>query len=338
MDDKKVVLGLSDGVDSAVAAKILKEDGYRVFGLYLNIAGGGGEAEARKSAQRIGIPFACMDVSEKIERYVCRPFAEGYLAGETINPCIGCNRNMKMQALIDYADEIGAKWIATGHYSLIRDGSIFAGHPDNDQSYMLARLKREQAERLILPLGKRKKEEVRQMAREMGLSVADKPDSREICFIANETYAGWLEKRCKTPCEGDAIYNGKVFSKHAGIHRYTVGQRFGETQEGRRVYVKEIDAAANALILCLWEDLFADEIIVRDVVWLTEDISFPIRGRVRARHTRWEMPECEITPLEDGRVHVKTADKLRAPARGQTAAFYDGDRLLGGGTIDRWIL
>lgn len=336
MDDKKVVLGLSDGVDSAVAAKILKDQGYKVYGLYLNIAGGAGEREAKNSADKLNIPFRAMDVSAEIEKHVCAPFAEGYLKGETINPCIGCNRNMKFEALLRYADEIGAKWIATGHYSVIEDGKIYSGYPDNDQSYMLCKLRRNQIERLLLPLGGMKKEDVRNIARDMQLAVSEKPDSREICFISDETYAGWLEKRACVPGEGDAVYEGKFFSKHGGIHRYTVGQRFGETEAGRRLYVSQIISETNTLVLALWDDLFKDEIIVRDVVWLTENVTFPIEGIVRARHTRWEMPDCVITALPDERVLVRTKDKLRAPAKGQTAAFYIGNRLIGGGTIDGW--
>ena len=337
MGERKVVLGLSDGVDSAVAAKMLKDRGYEVYGLYLNIAGGAGEREAKNSADLLGIPFRALDVSSEIEKHVCIPFAQGYLNGETINPCIGCNRNMKFEALVRCADEIGAKWIATGHYSVIENGKIYAGHPDNDQSYMLCRLKREQIERLLLPLGGMKKEEVREIARGMHLPVSEKPDSREICFITGETYASWLEKRMRTPAEGYAYFNGKVFSKHEGIHRYTVGQRFGETEAGRRLYVSEIDALSNALILALWDDLFKEEIFVRDVVWLTDELVFPLEGVVRARHTRWEMPSCVIETLKDGRVKVKTKEKLRAPAKGQTAAFYVNDRLIGGGTIDGWV-
>lgn len=334
MDEKKVVLGLSDGVDSAVAARILKDQGYEVFGLYLNISGETGRREAQKSADALGIPFHALDVSEEIEKYVCAPFAEGYLKGETINPCIGCNRNMKFESLIRHADAIGAKWIATGHYSVIEDGRIYSGYPDNDQSYMLCRLKKSQVERLLLPLGAMKKEDVRNIARSMKLSVSEKPDSREICFITGETYAGWLEKRAETPGAGEAIYNGKFFREHDGIHRYTVGQRFGETDEGRRLYVSGIIAGTNTLVLSLWDDLFTNEIYVRDVVWLSDDIVLPVSGQVRARHTRWEMPGCIIEDAGEGRVFVRTEEKLRAPAKGQTAAFYIGKRLIGGGTID----
>jgi len=332
--DRKVVLGLSDGVDSAVAAKVLKDEGYEVYGLYLNISGEEAGKVAKASAETAGIHYACREIKEALEEYVCKPFAEGYLKGETINPCIGCNRNMKFAALIEYADEIGAKWIATGHYSRIENGRIYTGHPDNDQSYMLCRLTKEQVSRLILPLGGMKKESVRDIARSMNLSVSEKPDSREICFIKSGKYYEWLSERAEVPGEGNAVLNGEFFSRHEGIHRYTVGQRFGETEAGRRVYVSGIDWEKNELHLALWEDLFKTEIEVRDIVWLVEPEGDTVTGQIRARHTRWEMPDCKIYPKENGRAHVVTKTALRAPAKGQTAAFYDGELLLGGGTID----
>ena len=334
MDDKKVVLGLSDGVDSAVAAKVLKDGGYEVYGLYLNISGEEAGLAAKRSAQTAGIHFASAEIADALEEHVCKPFAEGYLKGETINPCIGCNRNMKFAALLRYADEIGAKWIATGHYSRIENGKIYTGYADNDQSYMLCRLTKEQTQRLLLPLGGMKKEDVREMARRMNLDVAEKPDSREICFIKKGKYFEWLSERASVPGEGDAVLNGELFSKHEGIHKYTVGQRFGETEAGRRVYVSAINAEKNELELALWEDLFKTEIEVRDIVWLVEPESDTVTGQIRARHTRWEMPDCTIYLKENGRAHVVTKTALRAPAKGQTAAFYDGELLLGGGTID----
>lgn len=334
MNEKAVVLGLSDGVDSAVAAKVLKDAGYEVFGLYLNINGQAAGEMAKQSAQTCGIHYASMEISDALEKYVCRPFAEGYLRGETMNPCIGCNRNMKFEALLKYADEIGAKWIATGHYSRIENGRIYTGYADNDQSYMLCRLKKEQVQRLLLPLGGMKKEDVREMARKMHLSVSEKPDSREICFIPKGKYYEWLSARESVPGEGNAFLRGEFFSKHEGIHKYTVGQRFGETEEGRRVYVSDINARTNELTLALWDDLFKCEIEVRDIVWLVEPDGNEIRGQIRARHTRWEMPDCTIYIKENGRAHVVTKTALRAPAKGQTAAFYDGELLLGGGTID----
>ena len=334
MDDRKVVLGLSDGVDSAVAARVLKDAGYEVFGLYLNISGNEAGLVAKKSAEAVGIHYASLEIWDALEEHVCKPFAEGYLKGETINPCIGCNRNMKFEALLRYADEVGAKWIATGHYSRIENGKIYTGYADNDQSYMLCRLKKEQVDRLLLPLGGMKKEEVRAMAREMNLSVAEKPDSREICFIKKGKYYEWLSERAEVPGEGKAVLNGTFFSKHEGIHKYTVGQRFGETEAGRRVYVSGIHAEKNELELSLWDELFKTEIEVRDIVWLVAPESNEITGQIRARHTRWEMPDCMIFIKENGRAHVVTKTALRAPAKGQTAAFYDGELLLGGGTID----
>lgn len=331
--NRKVVLGLSDGVDSAVAAKVLKESGYEVYGLYLDISGENAKKDAMASADRLGIPLTVRDIKAELDTYVCKPFLNAYLAGETPNPCIGCNRDVKFPALIGHADAVGAELIATGHYARVIGNSIYTGAPDNDQSYMLTRLTKAQIERLILPLGGFEKSRVREMAREMGLSVANKPDSREICFIPDKNYAEWLEERADVPGGGDAIFGGKAVLKHEGIHKYTVGQRFGETDTGRRMYVSGIDAENNALMLSLWDDLFKTEFYVRDIYWQAEDDPKEIQAVVRVRHTRWEMPECTVKK-EGGRWLVRTKTPVRAPARGQTAAFYHGEKLLGGGFID----
>ena len=329
----KVVLGLSDGVDSAVAARVLQDEGYEVYGLYLDISGENAKRDAISSAKRLGIPLRIQNIQKELEKYVCRPFLEAYLRGETPNPCIGCNPEVKFPALIDYADEIQAHWIATGHYARCENGAIYTGAPDNDQSYMLTRLTKAQIARLLLPLGRFHKHKVREMAREMGLSVADKPDSREICFIPSKDYASWLEENAEAPGKGEAIYCGRAVAMHEGIHKHTVGQRFGETEEGRRLYVSAIDAEKNQLLLALWDDLFHTQFYVRDMYWQAEDDPDEIKAIVRVRHTRWEMPSCTVKK-EGGRWQVTAQTPLRAPAKGQTAAFYDGEKLLGGGFID----
>ena len=177
---EKLVLGLSGGVDSAVAARLLQRDGYEVYGLYLDIGTEDARQDAIDTAAFLGVPLEIRSIADELEQHVCRPFVECYLRGETPNPCILCNPAVKFKSLIDYADEIGARWIATGHYARTRDGGIYKGMPSNDQSYMLCRLKRSQAERLLLPLGDFEKTQVRQMAEEFGIPVASKPDSMEI--------------------------------------------------------------------------------------------------------------------------------------------------------------
>ncbi len=330
---RKVVLGLSDGVDSAVAARVLQEAGWEVHGVYLDIAGENARRDAEESARTLGVDLTVVDIHAELEERVCAPFARAYLEGRTPNPCTGCNPTVKLPALWRRAEEIGAEKIATGHYVRTDGENLYMGAPDNDQSYMLCRLTREQIRRLLLPLGEYDKPRVRAMAAEMGLKVAAKPDSRENCFIKGQTYAQWLEARGVAPGPGPAVFRGEEIGAHEGIHRYTVGQRWPEMRDGRRLYVAQIDAAENRIELCLWEDLFHREFDIVDVNWIDGRPEGPVRAAVRVRHTRWETPECTVVPTETG-AHILADEPLRAPARGQTAALYDGARLIGGGTID----
>lgn len=329
---EKVVLGLSDGVDSAVAARVLLDAGYEVFGLYLDIGGESERTDALESAWRLGVSLRVMPIRGALEKYVCAPFAEAYLRGETPNPCIGCNPNVKFPALCRYADELGARFIATGHYAKCDQTHIYMGNPDNDQSYMLARLTDEQVKRLLLPLGEYEKTRVREIARDMGLTVAGKPDSRENCFIKGMTYADWIRTRGDVPGEGPAIFRGNEIGRHEGIYRYTVGQRWPEMIGDRRAYVSAIRADRNEIELCLWEDLFKNEFDVSNVHWMAFSPDSPFRASVRVRHTRWETPACTVIPTPYG-AHVIADEPLRAPAPGQAAAFYRDTMLLGGGYI-----
>ena len=187
---EKVVLGLSGGVDSAVSARLLTDAGYEVLGLYLDNGLPGAEG-ARLAAASLGIPLEIRDVRREMEERVCRPFAESYLRGETPNPCILCNPAVKLRALAETADRVGAAHIATGHYAVSRDGALYRGRPENDQSYMLCRITPDQLDRLLLPLGPYRKTEVRALAEKLGLPVAHKPDSMEICFVPGGDYAAY---------------------------------------------------------------------------------------------------------------------------------------------------
>lgn len=192
---EKIVLGLSGGVDSAVAARLLQER-YDVTGLYLDIGlGGTGAADAAAVAERLGIPFETADIRAELEREVCAPFAADYRAGRTPLPCARCNPAVKFPALFALAGRIGSRYVSTGHYARVENGGLKKGMPANDQSYMLARLTREQLQRVIFPLGDYEKAQVRALARDFGIPVADKPDSMEICFIPDGDYAAWLERR-----------------------------------------------------------------------------------------------------------------------------------------------
>ncbi len=329
---KKIVLGFSGGVDSSVCAELLKRQGYEVFGLYMDNSTDEARLDAVKTAEFIGIPLRVLDVRERLERFVCAPFAQSYLSGETPNPCVICNPSVKFRSLCEYADEIGAEHIATGHYARTKDGMLFKGRPSNDQSYMLCRIKREQLGRLILPLGEYEKVEVRALAHEFNLPVADKPDSMEICFIPDKDYIGWLGKRTELPPPGDFTFNGEVVGRHKGIHCYTVGQRCPGLYNGRKLYISEIDPETDTVKLALWEDLFKTELCARSFNWLCDEPTGVVSATVRVRHTKWENPPCEAEVAGD-LVAIHTKEPLRAPARGQSAVLYDGERVLGGGFV-----
>ena len=330
---KRVVLGFSGGVDSAVCAVLLKNRGYEVHGLYLDNADESALNDAVKTAEFIGIPLEVRDAKAELEEKVCKPFTDCYLRGETPNPCIICNPSLKFRNLIDEADRLGAEHIATGHYARCENGALYKGMPSNDQSYMLCRLKTEQVQRLILPLGNYEKKKVREMAEEFALPVAHKGDSMEICFIPDKNYIGWLEQREKMPGAGDFVFHGEVIGKHEGIYRYTVGQRRPGLYNERKLYISRIDAANNTVELALWEELFKTEVTARDFNWLIDAPAEPVRANVRVRHTKWENPPCTAY-VEKDRVKIICDEPVRAPAAGQSAVLYDGDRVLGGGFIE----
>ncbi len=329
----KVLLGLSGGVDSAVAARLLQKAGHTVHGLYLDIGSAEAREDAVKTAEFLGVELDIMDISRELEEHVCSPFVESYLRGETPNPCIMCNPAVKFAALLKRADELGAEFIATGHYARTADGGLYKAHSGNDQSYMLCRLRREQVERLLLPLGEFEKSEVRAMAEEFGIPVAQKPDSMEICFIPDKDYIGWIGRRAKVPGGGNFVFNGEVIGRHEGIHRWTVGQRIPGLYNERKLYVAEIRPETDEIVLVLWEDLFKNEVRIRDFNWLIPEPGEPIRGSIKVRHTKWECPDCTVFPAENGIVRVETDEAVRAPARGQAAVIYSGERVLGGGYI-----
>lgn len=336
---KKVVLGFSGGVDSAVCSVLLKQAGYDVHGVYLDNSDQDALDFACRSAEFSEIPLEVIDVKAELEEKVCRAFASAYLNGETPNPCILCNPSLKFRNILSAADRLGAEYIATGHYARTDDlssggNALYKGNPENDQSYMLCRILPEQLNRLILPLGIYPKSEVRHMAEEFGLPASHKPDSMEICFIPDKDYIGWIRRRAGLPPPGKIIYHGKEIGDHDGIYRYTVGQRYPGLIDGRKIYISKIDAVSNTVELSLWEELFKTEMTAHDFNWIAERPDKPLSGlTVRVRHTKWENPSCTVYPLDNDRVKIVCDEPVRAPAPGQSAVLYCGDRVLGGGFI-----
>ena len=336
-----IVLGLSGGVDSAVAARLLMED-YAVTGVYLSIGpeGEAGEADAQKVAEMLGIAFRVMDISEALEKHVKAPFAADYLSGRTPLPCARCNPLVKFPALLAVADELGAEYAATGHYARVEHTGartlLKRGQKANDQSYMLAQLPQNILRRVIFPLGDYEKESVRAMAAEFDIPVAEKPDSMEICFIPDDDYAGWLERRGAVPPAGEFISpDGAVLGRHGGIHRYTLGQGRGLRVSGpHRYYVSAIDPAANTITLSDGSDLARTEIFCTRPNWIAMDaLTSPIEVTARFRHSKDETP-CAISPAGEG-VRVEARSPVRAPTPGQLAVFYNGDTVIGSAWIER---
>ena len=336
MNKNRVVMGLSGGVDSAVTARLLLEQGYEVYGHWLDI-GLGSRGDAEAVAKTLGIPFSVGDIRESLEELVCRPFEEDYLAGRTPIPCARCNPAVKFPALFQRAEEVGAYYVATGHYArILRDENgeafLYRGESLKDQAYMLARLPKDYLNRILFPLGSFEKTHVRALAHGYDIPVADKPDSMEICFVPDQDYAGWIEARGHTPPPGNFVdAEGRVLGRHRGIHRYTIGQRRGlGIAAEHRLFVSALRPETNEVVLSDGEDLYVHEAYCREINPLAsladgQEIS------LRLRHSKVTYPAVLHLQGDGARLAIKTP--ARAPTPGQLAVFYDGDKVLGSGWI-----
>lgn len=339
MPKPKLVLGLSGGVDSAVAARLLKKD-YDVTALYLSIGPeAAGERDAARVAGELDIPFRVMDISDALERHVKAPFAADYLSGRTPLPCARCNPLVKFPALAALADELGAEYVATGHYARRGTSSegralLLKGAPANDQSYMLSRLPQDILRRVRFPLGGYEKAQVRAMAGLGELPVADKPDSMEICFVPGGDYAAWLDARGGTPPPGDFVDKaGNVLGRHRGIHHYTLGQGRGLGISGpHRYFVSAIRPETNEVLLSDGGDLCAETVFCTDPNWISiPALEGPMAVDVRLRHSKSQTP-ATILPAGAG-VEIRLNVPARAPTPGQLAVFYQGDVVVGSAWI-----
>ena len=337
----KVAVGLSGGVDSAVSVLLLQQAGYEPIGVFLQMHGVGNELEAaRKAASELGIAFHSVDLTDRFEKYVLRPFAAMYKRGETPNPCLLCNPAVKFRGLLDAADALGCEKIATGHYAAVEevDGRYLVRRlpgSDKDQSYVLYALGQEVLSRLVLPLGEwGDKSAVRALAEHKGLSAASKKDSLDLCFLApGDSHSAFIEKYTgSAPQPGNILReDGALLGTHTGICRYTVGQRRGlDIAAEQRLYVTDLDPERNTVTLGPKESVCTQTVYLKDVVLHAplpqEGLTAKVRYRDRDAAVRVEM-----TGENRAILHFDIPKTAAAP--GQSAVFYWQDRVLGGGII-----
>ena len=339
---KKVLVALSGGVDSSVCVHLLKEAGYDVSAVVLKMSPVHDEtvSDARRAAEEMGIPLVVKDMQKEFEEIVVSNFAKEYLSGRTPNPCIICNPLVKFKGLIDTADELGIECVATGHYAKLvkKDDVTFLCKGEvleRDQSYMLYRLPQSILSRLIFSLAEIPKTEVREIAEKIGLSCAKKPDSQEICFIPDNDYAGYIKTNFGCPDEGEFISpEGVPCGKHKGIIHYTVGQRkrLGIAL-GRPVFVKKIEPETGRIYLADEKDAYENEITVSDIAMTYENsIKDGMKATVKIRSRANDVP-CTVH-FEEGKLKAIFETPQKAPAKGQSAVFYDKNVTLGGGFIE----
>ena len=351
----KALIAMSGGVDSSVAAHLMKNKGYECIGctmkLYSNEDAGVERTktcctsedadDARSVAAKLDIPFYVFNFQDLFREKIIGKFADCYERGITPNPCIDCNRYMKFEKLMDRADELGCECVVTGHYARVeKDGNRYllkkAADPDKDQSYVLYMLTQDQLKRVRFPLGELTKDETRRIADGLGFINANKPDSQDICFVPDGDYYGAICRFTrKSYPEGDfKDKDGNVLGRHKGIVGYTIGQRKGlGISADRPLYVCDIRPDSNEVILGDNEDLFATEVNVSDVNIIEDHAPGDIvRCKAKIRYRQKEQ-SATVEFLEGNRAHLVFDEPQRAITRGQAAVFYDGDVVLGGGTI-----
>lgn len=353
----RVLAAMSGGVDSSVMAALLHRAGYDVMGISMQLfdktgLGSGAEGrcctlddfqDARRVAFEQGFPHYVLDFEQRFKDFVIEGFIQGYEAGETPSPCIRCNQHLKFDALMDRADALEAPFVATGHYASIHRSDQRwhlgkAADLNKDQSYYLFHHTQATLARTLFPLSHLSKPEVRELGRELGLHLAEKAESQEICFVGEQRYDTFLEDQGRAPAAGEGpirMVDGRELGRHAGYWRYTVGQRKGlGVAHSEPLYVIRVERATNTVWVGPESALWTDHLEAQDLSWVAGAPSDPLPCEARIRSRALEA-DALVIPLPNGRVKVSFAEPQRAPAPGQAVVFYrDGD-VLGGGWIDR---
>lgn len=358
MSKGKVVVGMSGGVDSSVAAYLLKEQGYDVIGVTMQIwqdekreqlednggcCGLSAVDDARRVAFQLGIPYYVMNFKEDFKKYVIDYFVEEYSIGHTPNPCIACNRYVKWESLLRRSKQIGADFIATGHYARIERHPVTKRYAiktsvtdKKDQTYVLYNLTQEQLKSTLMPVGAYEKEEIRKIAEKIDLSVSKKADSQEICFIPDNDYGNFIECELNTKIkQGNFVdLDGNILGKHKGIIHYTIGQRKGlGISFGKPMYVYKIDIERNEVVLCNNDDLFQKTLFAGDLNFMAiEKIEGEMRfmAKIRYNHKKaW----CTVKQKNENEIECIFDEPQRAITPGQAIVLYDEEYIAAGGTI-----
>ena len=347
---KKILVAMSGGVDSSTTAVILKKEGHDVIGVTMQLWDyGDGDSgccslddvrDARRVADVIGIPHYVVNYMDIFKKYIVEDFISKYLSGRTPNPCVLCNQFMKFNFLLRRAMELGAEYLATGHYAGVEEeeGRFYLSKAKDeikDQSYFLFGLTQKELRRIMFPLGSMTKNEVREIAKEMNLRVANKPDSQEVCFITGGDYRAFLKAHTEMENKKGEIVDtdGNVLGYHEGVHSFTVGQRRGlGIAKGKPLYVIKVEPELNRVIVGEEKDIFRTALIANNVIWAYEPSSSKtqIKAKIRYRHRE---SDAVVHPESDGEALVEFKTPQRAMTPGQAVVFYKEDRVLGGGWI-----
>lgn len=339
--NKKVAVAMSGGVDSSLTAALLLERGFDVIGVTMILFDGQNTADAQNVCRHLGISHHVADFRKIFRAAVENYFVAEYLRGRTPNPCVRCNREIKFGALFDFANDLGADFFATGHYARVafEDGRFKlkkAVDVTKDQSYVLYNLTAEKLSRIVLPLGELSKTDTRRLAAQMGLPVADKPDSQEICFVPDDDYKNFIASRepsAQALQAGNIVdANGNVLGSHGGVANYTIGQRKGlGIAAPQPLYVTRLDVVRRQVVVDTGDKLFTATLTASDAHWIYKP-TLPATLQAKIRYGS-RFAECTVAEAENA-LRVTFAEPQRAITPGQSIVFYDGDEVLGGAIID----